>query len=43
MVVKGDYTLGAEHTIQYTDVTYIILLSNVTPINPIKYKMQVKD
>ena len=41
MVVEGDLTLDGEHKIQYTDdvlqnctpETYIILLTNVTPIN----------
>ena len=40
----GDLTWGAEHTTQYTDdvlysctlEAYIILLTNVTPINSIK-------
>ena len=44
MVMEGDLTWGGEHTIQYTDEvlqncareTYIILLTNVTPINSIK-------
>ena len=42
--MEGDLTLGGKHTIQYTDdvlqnciaETYIILLTNVTPINSIK-------
>ena len=42
--MEGDLTWGSEHTIQYTDdvlnnctlETYVILLSNVTPINSIK-------
>ena len=46
MVIEGDLTWGGEHTIQYTDdvlenctpETYIILLTNVTPINSIKKK-----
>ena len=46
MLTEGDLTWGAEHTIQDTgDVldsctaeTYIILLTNVTPINSIKVK-----
>ena len=46
MVMKGDLTLGDEHTIQYTnDVlenctleTCISLLINVTPINSMKIK-----
>ena len=41
MVIEEDLTSGGEHTIQYTDdisqncslETYIILLTNVTPIN----------
>ena len=44
--MEGDLTLGGEHTIQYTDdglqnhtpETYIILLTNVTPINSIQIK-----
>ena len=44
--MKGDLTLGGEHTIQYTDdalqnctlESYIILLTNVNPINSIKMK-----
>ena len=44
MVMEGDLTWGGEHTIQYTcDVlynctpeTYVILLTNVTPINSVK-------
>ena len=47
MVVEGDLTLDGEHKIQYTDdvlqnctpETYIILLTNTTPINSIKRKM----
>ena len=46
MAIEGDLTYGSEHTIQYThDVlwnyapeTYIILLTNVTPIKTIKKK-----
>ena len=46
MLLEGDLTLGREHTIQYTDdvlqnctpETYIVLLSNVTPVNSIKKK-----
>ena len=42
--MEGDLTLGAEHTIKYTDdvlqnctpETRIILLTNVTPINSIR-------
>ena len=41
MVIEGNLTLGGEHTMQYRDdilqnctpETYIILLTNVTPIN----------
>ena len=44
MVTEGDFTLGGEHTIQYTDdvlqnctlETYIILLTNVTPVYSMK-------
>ena len=44
MVTGGDFTWDGEHTIHYTDdvlynctpETYIILLTNVTPINSIK-------
>ena len=44
MVMKGDQTLGGEHTIQYTDdvlqncalETYKILLTSVNPINLIQ-------
>ena len=42
MVMEGDITWGAKHTVQYTDLqncvpeTYIILLTNVTPINQLK-------
>ena len=48
--MEGDLTLGTEHTIQYkndvlqncTPKTYIILLTNVTPINSIKkFKQKV--
>ena len=43
--MEGDLTLGGEHTTQYTDdvlwkctpETCIILLTNVTPINSIKF------
>ena len=46
MVLEGDLTWGAEHTIQCTDdvlqnwtpETYIILLTNVTPMHSIKTK-----
>ena len=42
--MEGGFTWGGEHTIQYTDdvwqnctpETYIILLTNVTPINSIQ-------
>ena len=44
MVVEGDLICNGEHTTQYTDdvlqnctpETYIILLTDVTPINSIK-------
>ena len=44
MVMEGDLTWGGEHTVQCTDhvlqnctpETYIILLTDVTPINSIK-------
>ena len=44
MVMEGDLTWGGEHTIQYIDnvlqdcapESYIILLTDVTPINSIK-------
>ena len=44
MVTEGDLPVDGEHTTQHTDgvlqscvpETYIILLSNVTPINSIK-------
>ena len=44
MVMEGDLTWGGEHTMQYTgDVlwrctpqTYIIVLTNATPVNSIK-------
>ena len=43
MVMEGDLTWGGEHTIQFIDdvlqnctpETYIIFLTNVTPINSI--------
>ena len=46
MVMEEDLTWGGEHTVQCTDdvlwnctpETYIILLTNVTPINSIKRK-----
>ena len=49
MVIEGDLTYGSEHTIQYShDVlwnyapeTYIILLTNVTPIHSIKNKIKI--
>ena len=42
---EGDLTLGGEHTTQHTNKvlqnctpqTYVILLTNVTPINSIKF------
>ena len=48
MVMEGDLTWGGEHTIQYTDdilqnrtpETFIILLTNVTPINSIFLKRE---
>ena len=47
MVMEGDMTWGGEHTIQYADdvsqnctlETYMILLTDVTPINSIKVKI----
>ena len=44
MAIERDLTLGGEHTIQCTDdvlqkcthETYILLLTNVTPINSTK-------
>ena len=44
MVMEDDLTLSGGHTVQYTDLvlqkcaveTYMILLTNVTPINLIK-------
>ena len=44
--MEGDLIQGGEHTVQYTDgvlenfisETYMILLTNVTPINSIKIK-----
>ena len=44
MVTERELALGGEHTVQYTDdvfqnytlETYIILLTNVTPINLIE-------
>ena len=41
MVLEGGLTLGGEHTVQYTDdvsenytpETYIIILTNVTPVS----------
>ena len=40
--MEGDLTWGGEHTIQYicAPETDIILLTNVTPINSIKYKVK---
>ena len=45
MVTEGDSALGDQHTAQYTDnalknhilETYIILLTNITPIHLIKF------
>ena len=42
--MEGDSTLGGEHIVQYTDdvlqnctpETYVILSTNVTPINSVK-------
>ena len=47
MAMEGDLTLGGEHTTQYIDdvlqnrtpETYIIILTNVTPIKSIKIKL----
>ena len=47
MVTEDDLTLGGGHTIQYTDDAssncaleiYIILFTDVTPINKIKNKI----
>ena len=47
MEIEGDLTWGGEHTIQCTDdvlqncipESYMILFTNVTPINSIKYKI----
>ena len=49
MMTEGDLTLGCEHTMQYTYgvllncilKTYIILLTNVTPINLLLKKMGI--
>ena len=51
MVKEGDLAQGGEQTVQYTDdvvqnctsETYIILLTNVTPINSIKNKNYLKN
>ena len=51
MVMEGDLTWGGEHTIQCThDIlqnctpeTYIILLTNATPINLMNKKKIVKN
>ena len=51
MIMEGDLPLGGEHTIQYTDdvlencalETYIIVLTNVTPINSIKCFLKRHD
>ena len=47
MAMERDFTWAGEHTTQHTDdvlqnctpPTYIILLTNVTPINPIRKKL----
>ena len=47
--MEGDLTWGGEHTIQYTDDVlqnctpeiYIILLTNVTPINVINFFLRI--
>lgn len=49
--MEGDLNLGGEHTIQctndilwnFTVETYIILLTNVTPINPINTKKRGRE
>ena len=46
MMIEGDLSFGDEHTVQYTDdvsqnftlEACIILLTNITPINVIKFK-----
>ena len=51
MVMEGDLTLGGEHTIQYADdvlysctpETFIILLTNVTPIKFNKFFLNIGD
>ena len=47
METEGDLTSGGEHTVPYTDdmsqnctlETYVILLINFTPINPVQIKI----
>ena len=49
MVTEGDLTLGGEHTVQHTDdafqhctpATYIILLTNGTPVNSIFFNQRM--
>ena len=51
MVMEGDSTWGVKHTVQFTDGvlwngtpdTYIILLTNVTPINLIEKKFLKRE
>ena len=51
MVMEGDWTLGGEHTVQCADdvlqnctpEAYIILLTDVTPINSILKKNNKKE
>ena len=48
MVMEGDLTLSGEHTMQYTDDVlqnytpeiYVILITNVIPINSIKKNLK---
>ena len=42
MVREDDLALGGGHTMQYTLETYIILLTNVTPVNLIKTLIKLK-
>ena len=49
MVAEGNQTLGGIHTIEYIDVklyctpeNYIIVLTNVTPINLKKKRFEVR-
>lgn len=50
MVTEGDLMLGSEHAMQYSDsmllncilVTYIILLTSVTPVNLVNGKKNLK-